>query len=70
MVTIFTSFTVSKSHNGRMHPCCTKNLICCGLPPLVALLMAHAASFRMSNSAFVNSWMRGGMMLLSTTAWI
>jgi hypothetical protein len=53
-----------------MHPCWTRKLICWGLPPEVALLIAHAASFRMSNSALVRSWMRGGMMLFSMTAWI
>lgn len=34
------------------------------------MLIAHAASFRMSNSALVRSWIRGGMMLFSMTAWI
>lgn len=67
IVTIFTSFTVNKSHRGRMHPCWTRNLICCGLPPLVAFEMAHAASLRISNSALANSWINGGMMLLSIT---
>merc|ERR1719253_486367 len=70
MVTILTSFTVRRSHSGRTAPCWTKNLICAALPPLVALLTAHAASFRMSNSALLNSWTNGGTMLLSTTAWI
>merc|ERR1719253_1016201 len=70
MVTILTSFTVNRSHSGRTAPCWTRNLICAALPPLVALLTAHAASFRMSNSALLNSWTNGGTMLLSTTAWI
>ena len=35
---------------------------------LVALEMAQAASFLISNSAFVNNCTNGGMMLLSTTA--
>ena len=60
MVTIFTSLTVRRSQSGRMQPCWTRNLICCGEPPDVALEMAHAASLRMSNSAFDRSWTRGG----------
>ena len=34
---------------------------------LVALEMAQAASFLMSNSAVASRWMRGGMMPASTT---
>mmetsp|Transcript_15555 Transcript_15555/g.45006 ORF Transcript_15555/g.45006 Transcript_15555/m.45006 type:complete len:228 (+) Transcript_15555:746-1429(+) len=70
MVTILASLTVRRSHRGRMQPCWTRNLIWAALPPEVALLMAQAASLRISNSALARSWIRGGMMLLSMTAWI
>mmetsp|Transcript_18952 Transcript_18952/g.56300 ORF Transcript_18952/g.56300 Transcript_18952/m.56300 type:complete len:228 (+) Transcript_18952:277-960(+) len=67
---IFTSATESSSQSGGMHTCDTRNLICCGVPPDVALEMAQAASFRMSNSAEFNSCTSGGTMFASTTDWI
>lgn len=39
----------------------------CGAAHLVALEMAHAASFLMSNSAVASRWMSGGTMPASTT---
>mmetsp|Transcript_28401 Transcript_28401/g.95626 ORF Transcript_28401/g.95626 Transcript_28401/m.95626 type:complete len:202 (+) Transcript_28401:223-828(+) len=69
-MTIFTSATPSSSHRGGMHADCTRNLICCGVPPDVALETAQAASLRMSNSAELSSEISGGTMCASTTAWI
>ena len=69
-VTMRASWQVSRSHSGLMQPCSTKNLICWCVPPLVALEMAHAASFLMSNSAVPSRWISGGMMFASMMAWI
>lgn len=43
-------------------------LICSGVPPLVALVMAHAASFLVRNSAFCKISINTGKMLASITA--
>merc|ERR1719201_681036 len=67
---ILTSATLSSSHKGGMQACDTRNLICSGVPPDVALLMAHAASFLMSNSALFRRLTSGGMTFASTTDWI
>ena len=67
-VTILTSLQSSRSQSGLMQPAYTRYLICWGDPPLVALLMAQAVSFLMSNSAVLNKWTSGGMMLASITA--
>mmetsp|Transcript_1881 Transcript_1881/g.6146 ORF Transcript_1881/g.6146 Transcript_1881/m.6146 type:complete len:213 (+) Transcript_1881:179-817(+) len=67
---ILTSATERSSQRGGMQACCTRNLICMGVPPDVALEMAQAASLRMSNSALLRSWTSGGTMLLSMTLWI
>lgn len=42
-------------------------LICSGVPPDVALVMAHAASFLVRNSAFCKISMSTGKMLASIT---
>jgi hypothetical protein len=44
--------------------------LCGHLPPEVALLMAQAASFLMSNSASLSMATMGGMSSASITAWI
>mmetsp|Transcript_3205 Transcript_3205/g.9987 ORF Transcript_3205/g.9987 Transcript_3205/m.9987 type:complete len:237 (+) Transcript_3205:444-1154(+) len=64
------SLHVSRSHIGLMQPCATRNLIWSCVPPEVALLMAHAASFLMSNSLVLSSCTSGGMTLASITCWI
>lgn len=48
----------------------TKYLIWSAVPLLVALVMDHAASFRVLNSSFFRIWIRTGKMLASITAWI
>lgn len=45
------------------------HLICSGVPPDVALVMAHAASFLVLNSAFCKISIRTGKMLASITVW-
>lgn len=45
------------------------DLICSGVPPDVAFVMAHAASFLVLNSAFCRISMRTGKMLASITVW-
>ena len=65
-----TSEAESRSQSGLMQPWETRYLICSWVPPLVALEMAQAASFLMSNSAVAKRWMSGGMMPASTTVWI
>ncbi len=47
----------------------TTYLICSCVPPDVALDIAHAASFLMSNSAVASKATSGGMMLASIIAW-
>ncbi len=47
----------------------TTYFICSCVPPDVALDIAHAASFLMSNSAVASKATRGGMMLASIIAW-
>ena len=69
-VTIRASEQTIRSHSGLMHPCSTRYLICWCVPPDVALEMAHAASFLMSNSACASRYTSGGTMLFSTMAWI
>merc|ERR1719460_2451663 len=59
-VTILGSEHVRSSHRGRMQWQEARYLICCTVPPLVALLMAQAASFLMSNSALESKSTRGG----------
>lgn len=44
-------------------------LICSGVPPDVALVMAQAASFLVRNSAFCRISISTGKMLASMTAW-
>ncbi len=61
---------VNRSQRGLIHPWFTKYRICSGVPPEVALDMAHAASFLISNSAFANNWIRGGIVFASMTACI
>lgn len=46
---------------------CPPNLICSGVPPEVALVMAQAASFLVLNSAFCRMSIRTGKMLASMT---
>ena len=58
-VTMRTSEQVSRSQSGRTQPACTRYLICSAVPPLVALLIAHALSFLMSNSAVLSSCQAG-----------
>ena len=70
VVTIFVSTTVNRSQSGRMQPCSTRTLICCGLHPEIAVEIAQTASFRMSNSALLRSRTSGGIMLFSMTDWI
>mmetsp|Transcript_2162 Transcript_2162/g.6388 ORF Transcript_2162/g.6388 Transcript_2162/m.6388 type:complete len:229 (+) Transcript_2162:322-1008(+) len=67
---ILTSATDSSSQSGGMQTWLTRNLIWIGVPPDVALEMAHAASLRMSNSAELSKLTSGGTMLASTTDWI
>mmetsp|Transcript_37092 Transcript_37092/g.116704 ORF Transcript_37092/g.116704 Transcript_37092/m.116704 type:complete len:216 (-) Transcript_37092:871-1518(-) len=69
-VTMRASVHARRSQRGLMHPCCTRKVSCSWLPPEVALEMAHAASFLMSNSALARSCTRGGMMLASMMDWI
>lgn len=45
-------------------------LICACVPPLVALVMAQAASLRVLNSAWRRMSMSAGKMSASMTAWI
>ena len=44
------------------------NLICCDVPPDVALVMAQAASFLVLNSALLRISTNIGMILASITA--
>lgn len=67
---ILVSFTVSVSHSGLMQPASTRARICSAVPPEVALLMAQAASFLMSNSAVASRLTRGATRLASITACI
>mmetsp|Transcript_20263 Transcript_20263/g.56183 ORF Transcript_20263/g.56183 Transcript_20263/m.56183 type:complete len:214 (+) Transcript_20263:353-994(+) len=69
-VTMRLSLTVRRSHMGLMAPWSTRCLICSCVPPDVALLMAQAASFLMSNSAVCRRCTRGPMRPVSITAWI
>ena len=46
---------------------CKADLICSGVPPEVALVMAHAASFLVLNSAFCRMSISTGKMLASIT---
>mmetsp|Transcript_17524 Transcript_17524/g.44513 ORF Transcript_17524/g.44513 Transcript_17524/m.44513 type:complete len:214 (+) Transcript_17524:601-1242(+) len=69
-VTMRLSLTVNRSHIGLMAPCSTRCLIWSCVPPDVALLIAHAASFLMSNSAVASRCTSGVMMPVSMTAWI
>lgn len=46
----------------------TVHLICSGVPPEVALVIAHAASFLVRNSAFCRISINTGNMLASITA--
>mmetsp|Transcript_98287 Transcript_98287/g.256776 ORF Transcript_98287/g.256776 Transcript_98287/m.256776 type:complete len:249 (-) Transcript_98287:591-1337(-) len=55
---------------GFMQPHSTKYSMCCALPPAVALLMAHAASFLMSKSPVASRWTMGGINWLLITSWI
>ena len=61
------SAQVSRSHRGLMQPALTKYLICSCVPPEVALLMAQAASLRMSNSALASRCASGWTRLASMT---
>ena len=45
------------------------NLICSSEPPLVALLIAQAASFRVLNSLFCSMSTKCGIIPASITAW-
>mmetsp|Transcript_2962 Transcript_2962/g.6941 ORF Transcript_2962/g.6941 Transcript_2962/m.6941 type:complete len:214 (-) Transcript_2962:1257-1898(-) len=69
-VTILVSLTMSRSHRGLMHPCWTRTLIWSWVPPDVALLIAQAASFLMSNSAVCSRCTSGPISPVSITAWI
>jgi len=69
-VIILASEHVSKSQRGLIVFCWTRYLSCSGDPPEVVLEMAQAASFLISNSAFVSNWISGGIIPASTTAWI
>mmetsp|Transcript_40777 Transcript_40777/g.121671 ORF Transcript_40777/g.121671 Transcript_40777/m.121671 type:complete len:209 (-) Transcript_40777:819-1445(-) len=64
------SLTPSVSHSGLMAPRSASALICSAVPPLVALEMAHAASFLMSYSAVASRLMSGATRLASKTDWI
>ena len=64
--TTMVCLTVLCKHSGLYYQ--TAYLICSCDPPLVALLMAQAASFWMSNSALASSWIKGGMICASITA--
>lgn len=46
-----------------------EHLICSGVPPDVAFVMAHAASFLVRNSAFCKISISTGKMFASMTAW-
>lgn len=48
----------------------TKYLICSAVPLLVALVIDHAASFRVLNSSFFSIWINTGNIRASMTAWI
>ena len=67
-VTMRGSEQVSRSHSGLMAPAFTKYLIWSWRPPEVALLMAHAASFLMSNSASPSMCTSGTTSSASITA--
>uniref|UniRef100_A0A2M3ZMZ7 Putative secreted peptide n=1 Tax=Anopheles braziliensis TaxID=58242 RepID=A0A2M3ZMZ7_9DIPT len=69
-VTIFGSITVNSSHIGGIQPASTRCLICSTVPPLVALVMAQAASFRVLKSAFPSNSIMLGKMLASIVACI
>ena len=47
----------------------TTYLICCAVPPDVALVIAHAASFLVLNSDLLRISTSIGTMLASITAW-
>lgn len=66
--TIFESITVRRSQRGLVQPSATKYLICSGVPPDVALVMAHAASFLVRNSAFWRISINIGKIFASITA--
>mmetsp|Transcript_110252 Transcript_110252/g.311031 ORF Transcript_110252/g.311031 Transcript_110252/m.311031 type:complete len:289 (+) Transcript_110252:466-1332(+) len=68
--TIFVSVTERRSANGLTQPQPTRNSICCGDPPAIALLIAQAASFFMSKSAVCKRLITGGKRPQSATAWI
>ncbi len=61
----------STKHNTQYSYIRTMYLICCSVPPEVALRTAHAASFLVLYSAaeFITS-MRTGNRLQSITAWV
>mmetsp|Transcript_25938 Transcript_25938/g.71382 ORF Transcript_25938/g.71382 Transcript_25938/m.71382 type:complete len:218 (+) Transcript_25938:260-913(+) len=67
---IFASDTRRRSTSGLMQPHSTRYAICCGEPPDVALLIAHAASFLMSKSAVWRRLMTGGIRPVLMTSWI
>lgn len=48
----------------------TKYFICSAVPLLVALVIDHAASFRVLNSSFFSMWIKTGNICASITAWI
>lgn len=63
------SITVSSSHNGGIQFCSAKYRICSGVPPLVALVIAHAASLRVLKSAFPKISIKTGKIFASMTAY-
>lgn len=66
---IFESITVSSSHSGGIQPWSARYRIWTGVPPLVALVIAQAASFRVLNSDFPKISIRSGKIFASITAW-
>mmetsp|Transcript_19453 Transcript_19453/g.52937 ORF Transcript_19453/g.52937 Transcript_19453/m.52937 type:complete len:461 (-) Transcript_19453:128-1510(-) len=67
---ILASETRRRSTKGLMQPHSMRWPICCGEPPDVALLMAHAASFLMSKSAVCRRLITGGTRPQLMTSWI
>lgn len=49
---------------------CVTYRICSGVPPEVALAIAHAASLRVLNSALLNISINDGKMFASITAYM
>lgn len=60
---------MSEGQNKSLSLHLESDLICSGVPPDVAFVMAHAASFLVLNSAFCRISMRTGKMLASITVW-